>query len=104
MYCKKQKGKNGLKIGGIYSVDDKYLIIPITNDLQAVLQLDDVLKKYKKKIPSNELINIFVEDFFEDTEFKHFYQIYYNGYLGQLDKRNLNLIELNYQTIQEKKK
>ena len=67
-------------------------------------KLDDILKKYKKKIPSNELINIFVEDFFEDTEFKHFDQIYYNGYLGQLDKRNLNLIELNYQTIQEKKK
>ena len=86
MYCKKLKEKNCLKIGGIYSIDDKYLIIPITNDLQAVLQLDDILKKYKKQILSNELINIFVEDFFEDTEFKHFDQIYYNGYLGQTNK------------------
>ena len=41
MYCKKQKGKNDLKIGGIYSVDDKYLIIPIT------MFLKNIKRKYQ---------------------------------------------------------
>ena len=39
------------------------------------------------------MINNYIENYYKTIKFKHWLKIMYDGYLGQIDDKNLNLMK-----------